>query len=347
MSRDKFAALLEKYQAGTCTDREKELVEYWFALTRDEAADDALDPDLTGIEERMWAGMQETTGLPDLRVSRLGPFRAIYMRWAGIAASLLLIAWFTGSKLSPSHVPVASLTWTEKRNDGTTIISVALEDGSVVDLGPRSSLHYPAHFAADQRVVLLKGNGFFQVRRDPAKPFLVHSGAVVTRVLGTSFHVRTETGSAKTNVEVVTGLVSVYNAGKKEKDTGMQIKPNHKATFDPASGTFTEGLAARPRLLDNSISFRFSNTPLSEVALHIQHAWGITVEAENPQLMNCPLTADLNGQPLFTQLDIICAALGARYQVRDATIRISGPGCKIKVRQAFQTRKPIRSYMRT
>ncbi|MET7257985.1 FecR family protein [Dyadobacter fermentans] len=341
MNREQFAALLEKYQEGRCTEQEKQLVEHWFALLENENAGEVSKDELNCAEERMWAGMQERAYLPDLRErNSTNPFLSIYIRWAGIAASLLLVGWFFAGKILDHHVPLTAYTWEERRNDGPDILPVMLEDSSVVELRPGSSLRYPNRFEGGKREVVLKGNGFFSIRKNPKKPFYVHSGGVTTRVLGTSFHVSTAPDGRQTKVEVVTGLVSVYSEKTDEEAVDMLVSPNHTATFDRNSGKFTPGIAEHPRLLNTDISFQFHNAPLAQVAQHMRDAWGITLEAENNQIMNCPLTADLSGQPLYTQLDIICAALGAKYKVHGSTIRIAGPGCKMRGAPAFQSRKP-------
>jgi ferric-dicitrate binding protein FerR (iron transport regulator) len=341
MNREQFAALLEKYQEGRCTDQEKQLVEHWFALLENENAEEVSEDDLDGVDERMWAGMQEKADIPDLHdENNRNPFRSIYFRWAGMAASLLLTGWFLAGKILDRNVPLTAYTWEEKRNDGNNILPVMLEDSSVVELRPGSSLRYPSRFEGGKREVVLKGNGFFSIRKNPEKPFYVHSGGITTRVLGTSFHVSTAPNGGQTKVEVVTGLVSVYSERGSEEAVDMLVSPNHTATFDRNSGKFSQGLTTHPRLLNTNISFRFHNAPLAQVAQDMREAWGVDVEAENNQIMNCPLTADLSGQPLYTQLDIICAALGAKYKVRGSTIRIAGPGCKLRGTHTFRTRKP-------
>ncbi|MPZ31174.1 MAG: DUF4880 domain-containing protein [Rhodospirillales bacterium] len=81
-----------------------------------------------------------------------------------------------------------------------------LEDGSVVQLGPASAIDM-TFVPAERRVRLLKGEAFFEVVRDAARPFIVESGDVRTTVLGTSFEVRLS--SEGTDVAVRSGLVRV------------------------------------------------------------------------------------------------------------------------------------------
>jgi ferric-dicitrate binding protein FerR (iron transport regulator) len=60
----------------------------------------------------------------------------------------------------------------------------------VVQLNPNSTISYPEHFGQKTRTVYLKGEAFFNIKRNPAKPFVVHTGDLVTEVLGTSFTIK-------------------------------------------------------------------------------------------------------------------------------------------------------------
>lgn len=332
MGRDKFAALLIKYQEGKCTQQEKELVEYWFALTGTEPTPDITNAELDGMHTRIWAGMQDKVNTGAFETTQIVPLHRLILRWSSIAAALVLLTWFGfGDHLKNifnGDNIVAGSSWVEKRNSGSMTMAVTLEDSSVVELSPNSVLSFPEHFENSRRVVVLKGKGFFKIRKNPNKPFYVHSGQTITRVLGTSFYV--DSKSPKTKVEVVTGLVSVVAATEKNAKPAEPVilRPNYQAIFDPASETFASGLVERPRLLDETISFQFRNEPLSTVAARMTSAWGIEVRAKNRQILHCPLTADLGGQPLFIQLDIICAALNARYRIENGVIVISGEGCR-------------------
>lgn len=66
--------------------------------------------------------------------------------------------------------------------------NVTLEDGSRVTLGPDSAID--VDYAAKERTVhLLKGQAWFEVARDPTRPFRVEAKALTATVLGTGFDV--------------------------------------------------------------------------------------------------------------------------------------------------------------
>lgn len=77
---------------------------------------------------------------------------------------------------------------------------VALTDGSVITLGPDSTVAF--HFSEDRReVTLLDGMAFFEVARDPARPFSVLSGSVSATAIGTAFDVSSDGGSISVSVD--------------------------------------------------------------------------------------------------------------------------------------------------
>ncbi len=81
-----------------------------------------------------------------------------------------------------------------------------LADGSTVQLGPDSALDV-AFAAGERRVRLLRGQAFFEVQPDAARPFRVETGAIETTVLGTAFDVRRGTEGAE--IAVRQGVVAV------------------------------------------------------------------------------------------------------------------------------------------
>ncbi|MCG2842087.1 FecR domain-containing protein [Sandaracinobacter sp. RS1-74] len=120
-------------------------------------------------------------------------------RWmaAALAAACLAIVAAPGALL---RLQADHLTGTAELRD------VRLEDGSRVDLGPGSAIAV-AYESGERRVRLLRGRAYFEVRRDPARPFRVEAGGLRTTVLGTGFEMGLEEDGA--SVAVRHGLVQV------------------------------------------------------------------------------------------------------------------------------------------
>src|SRR6266705_1203492 len=67
---------------------------------------------------------------------------------------------------------------------------VQLPDGSTVWLNASSNLTYDKDFGKNLREVNLTGEAFFDVVKDPAHPFIIHTNVIDVKVLGTEFNVR-------------------------------------------------------------------------------------------------------------------------------------------------------------
>jgi len=64
-----------------------------------------------------------------------------------------------------------------------------LSDGTQVWLNAGSTLKFPVAFASNKRVVEITGEGYFEVKKDNSRPFLVNAGVTQVKVLGTHFNV--------------------------------------------------------------------------------------------------------------------------------------------------------------
>src|SRR5579872_3819268 len=84
---------------------------------------------------------------------------------------------------------------------------IKLPDGSHVWLHSSSQLRYPRKFDKDNREVFLDGEAYFEIVKDPAKPFIVHAHETTTKVVGTSFDLRNYGKEEQVELTVFTGKV--------------------------------------------------------------------------------------------------------------------------------------------
>ncbi len=145
-------------------------------------------------------GNPPANGVVDLvaeRQRRRRPRRLLVAGLAAAAACLLLVLAGPGLllRLQASHMSATA-----------EIRTLKLEDGSTVRLAAESAIDV-AFAPGVRQVRLLRGEAFFEVVRDAARPFTVVSGDVLTTVLGTAFEVH-RAGDA-TEVTVREGVVQV------------------------------------------------------------------------------------------------------------------------------------------
>lgn len=268
--------------------------------------------------------------------------RMPYKRWA-IAASIVIMLGLAGYFLLLqgrtkngssfiSQIPVNSII---HANDDSKQKTVILEDGSKVTLQPHSKLHFTQSFNKEIREVFLEGQAFFDIARNPKKPFLVHCNTVVARVLGTSFNVSTNPATGEVEVAVKTGKVQVYenDTEKDEKDRiykAIILTPNQRVVYKPQGRLFETLLVEKPQPItqDEIVAFTYDDEKLANVFRHIETKYGIEVVVENQNISNCRFTGDVSIEDLYTKLDIICLATNASYEVNGTKILIKGNGCE-------------------
>ena len=102
------------------------------------------------------------------------------LQWAAVCVltfGLGALAYFSARSISSPPV----IEYVEQINRTRQRSVVSLADGSTVYLNAQSALKYPKQFSATTREVFISGEAFFDVSRNPGKPFLVHSGAHLCR----------------------------------------------------------------------------------------------------------------------------------------------------------------------
>lgn len=340
MSKSDFHLLLSRYQQGICTEQEKRIVEQWLQQLGGEYPSQS-EAERAGLEERMWAAIRAETLARQPR-----PF---YRQWYAAAAAVLVVlglGWLTFNLQGPASV-VAEANhekpgFITQTNTTGEVLTVSLPDGSEVSLAPHSSLSYPEDFRGATRDVYLKGRAFFDVSSNAEKPFLVYSGEIVTRVVGTSFWVSEKSGNKEIEVSVVSGKVSVStqeaSPSAERKKKGVLLTANQKATYSEKSRVFEtglvedpvpvtrEGAADTPPLPD----FHYKNALVADVLADLRRTYGIEITVENEQIGQCTFHGDIAQHSLYTKLNLLCSSVNATFEIHGTHILISGKGCSPK-----------------
>ncbi|MDF2456481.1 MAG: hypothetical protein K0R51_2474 [Cytophagaceae bacterium] len=209
-----FDQLIIRSLTGQTSEQEEVLLSNW---RKESAAHEAYYADYAAIwrsafselidytpdTDASWQALKQKIQLePKRKHSYLMPV----FRSAGfyqIAASLVLVIGMiylfnTGSCLSDPRI----VKRTAENGD-----VFYLPDSSMVWLNKHSSLSYSTSFDGKERVVFLKGEAFFDVKRNPSQPFIIHAEETTTKVLGTSFDLKAYEGE-DVQLTVVTGKVS-------------------------------------------------------------------------------------------------------------------------------------------
>lgn len=292
-----------------------------------------------GKQSEIWDRIRKSAQLP------LQKKVVIWQTWYSKAAVVLItlgIGWYAIGPETDDTVNASSeeadSQYVRQINNASVPETIILSDGTSIILQPKSALEYPETFRPDVREVRLTGQAFFEVVRDASRPFLVQSGEIVTRVLGTSFTVRNFEGEDNVLIQVKTGKVSVFMAREKDRSLqaddntveGVVLMPNQQVLFQRVEMKMTKSLVENPSVLIplTRLKFEFVDAPIRDVFAAIEEAYGVDIVFDEEALSSCYLNASLTDVALFDKLKLICKGINTTYEVIDSHIIIYGTGCK-------------------
>ncbi|WP_138989789.1 FecR family protein [Larkinella sp. C7] len=271
------------------------------------------------------------------------PVRQLPVPWRWLAAASILLClglWVYQKNRLPTQyeqlIDQSSAALLEKANQSEQPMTVRLPDQSTVLLQPNSRISFARDFGRQaKREVYLTGEAFFQVTKNPAKPFFVYADELVTKVLGTSFWIKAAEAGKQVVVQVKTGKVSVFartdsraNAMQANRELeGVVLTPNQQLAFSRDEVRMKKSLVAEPAPV-HPHSFEFKDAPVSRIFSELEQAYGIDIVYDEELLGNCLLTASLAEEPLFEKLTLLCKGIEGHYEVVDAQIVISAKGCQ-------------------
>lgn len=331
-------SLLEKYLQDLCTPEEKELVEKWYAsLQGQQDYLSTLDQETRSkLKEELYVDIQLRTMVtpPPTRLN------SAQKRWfTGVAASIIACmigSYFfltTNGKTAVDN-PI-KIEFTENQllsfvNDNSQMILHTLPDSSTVWMHPDSRIEYPALFDEDSRKVSFSGEGFFDVKKDPLRPFSIVTGEMTIRVLGTSFNVKALTSNKLIQVSVMTGSVEVSAPTISETEQMVVLAPQQHAIFEHQSKLLVVKDIPAPARKEvyEPVNVHFVEQPLNRVLDVLEKKFNINLQLSDPRLAQCVFNGNFENQPLAAILEMLCISLEATYTISDNIILISGTPCE-------------------
>ena len=154
---------------------------------------------------------------------------------------------------------------------------VVLSDGTEVCLNSGSILEYEPGFGrTGTREVRLVGEGYFQVSKDPAKPFIVHTNDIHVKVLGTVFNMRAYSNDYVIEVSLIEGKVNVFS--QSETSGNVILRPNERLTYDKDSKKmWTDNVDAKRFAQWTTGRLNFVNASLVDIMKDIERKYNVRI----------------------------------------------------------------------
>jgi transmembrane sensor len=152
---------------------------------------------------------------------------------------------------------------------------IVLPDGTRVWLNSASSLRYPTAFAGNERKVELTGEAYFEVSKDPGKPFYVKTATQTVAVLGTHFNINSYADEISTKTTLLEGSVKVTG-----NTTGIsaKLKPGEQAVNTINAIDVKENADIDEAVAWKNGKFLFRNTDLHTIMRQLSRWYDVDVE---------------------------------------------------------------------
>ena len=192
-------------------EKERELEAYWNGLHVEEHA---------GRErklERLHEAMRRDERFRMRRIRRIVAAAAAVLLFA-IGANYVVVKNYLQTKVQTNIV-------TSAHDKGEYM----LPDGTQIWLNAGSVLRYYGDLKGRRRVVELSGEGFFKVRHDAERPFILQMNDMNIEVLGTEFDVINYEEFATTEAILCSGSIRAYGG---RLPAPVTLKPGDRLVFD-------------------------------------------------------------------------------------------------------------------
>jgi len=344
---------LTKYLIGEASPDEQAAVQRWImasperattlAALRDEWASGRATPDMNDAARRVhldtaldefWRQAQAGPLAP---VSRAGVPHASVLRGdrSGYRSPTLVRRVTIGSLIGLG-VAAAILVVVRQRRSAEEVTGgrqyvtrpgqeavLTLADGTRIQLAPQSRLMVPSDFGASRREVALAGEAYFDVSHTKGTPFIVRTGVITTRVLGTAFDVAVLGDRAEHN-DIRAIRVAVMS-GKVASGTGTPaiVSAGRVAHVTDSSAVLLPTTDAAQYTTWTTGRLVFHDAPVADILSRLEQWYGIDFHVTDPALQDRHVTATFDTHSRSDALTVLKAVLDVTMTFEDHGDRLT------------------------
>ena len=357
MKKVRLQLLLRKYINNTCSESELEefldllkradyepeikaaLSEYWKEISEaDIPVEVQNEPDQEKWFNEIYSDAlaREESGFAHTKTDKTNlrkqmPRKSFRTNWLMVAATLvisaLLSVFFVMNSQESAHDEES--VYLVKAPEAGEKIRFTLSDGTQVHLNSESKLTYPKNFDNSGREVELEGEAYFVVARDENRPFTVQTHDVTTRVLGTSFNIRSYPDENEVIVAVSSGKVALTDQYNGAKAPDVVLEANQWANYSHETREFKSesGNISAFTAWNEGVLYYHDET-LEQVAAQLERWYGVSITFENDVLKSCVIRGEHRDESLVNVLNAITYAFSMDYEIEDRQVILAGNSCR-------------------
>jgi ferric-dicitrate binding protein FerR (iron transport regulator) len=234
------------------------------------------------------------------------------------AVILILVGISALIYLQLNRKPSVEMVQVNTGNESNTLIKT-LNDGSVIYIAQNSLFSFPMEFEPDARNVELKGEAFFDIASNPAKPFIIETNEALIEVLGTAFNVKTQNGHAF-ELSVDRGKVKVTL--KKDPSHFEMVVAGEKISEVGNSLVKTKNASDHTDMWYRK-NMHFKDEPLQNIINVLNRNFNTTFAVAEKETGNRKLTVTFSNETAETMTELICVTLNLKSQTINGSVVLS------------------------
>lgn len=244
---------------------------------------------------------------------------SVWYRWAAAAAIVLVVmgaAFYFLNPLNSSSAPEYLLA----EATGNVPTRLTLADGTKVWLNCGSTLRYPKTFSDTLREVCLDGEGYFEVTKNPTKPFVVDGKDMKVRVLGTRFNFSTSKNNRDAVVSLIEGKVRVTSS---KSESSVVLSPGQKVCLakDGQLNLTTANTSIDAVWHDGLIPFKGCN--VKQIVDALQQLYGVQFVIDGSVDLNRTYTGDIQwDKSLGMVLTRLCNTIPVKFKRHEGKVYV-------------------------
>lgn len=325
---NKVTGLLNKFRIGEISPAEFQELK--------SGMNDISDKEFKGMIHSEWDNYSNYEPLPEEKIERLysslhiigedvKPRFTLKRYWMQIAASLLFI--IAGGLTVLTYMQRQEINTLAEQNVvirsgdyGKSLVT--LPDGTIVHLNAKSSLTYSQDFGRIDRKVELSGEGFFEVKKDTEKKFIVGTGYIDVTVLGTKFNVYAYEDKEMVEMSLVEGSVNITTELPPYRS--INVKPNEKVTYNKITGELKHEQTSNKietAWMNKELVFR--SEPLKNVFDCLSRKFAVTFNVDDERLLNDIYTGTFEDENIESIMKVLKIHYNFEYKNEDNMITIN------------------------
>ena len=287
--------------------------EIWFSsVSEEELSKYDKDAAFAAFQNRV----AEAESQPRAVTRRLG-----WLKYAAAVAAVVAVGFFS-YRGGQSQLETAMGDIVVEAPQGSRT-QMTLPDGTKVWLNAGSKISYSQSFGLVNRLVLLAGEGYFEVAHNEELSFSVESENVRVKVLGTKFNFRDYPSDAEATVSLAEGSVAM-NSQQHPADEQL-LKPGQRVTVDKQTGKIrVEEYEVTNATQWTSGKLIFDGEPLQEIVKTLERSYNVKITIADNRLLTLRFYGDFlrQEQTLSEVLDALAATGKIKYNIKGKDVTL-------------------------